>query len=555
MPKFLKRLIRALIILIVIFVVIPVALAFIFLFDTSKVKITYDDNFDQQKWSKALVVDSLDNTETNKYASFSISESDVNSFIHSAIKDNEVVNKYLSQLAFDIKEDSYDLSVSGKVYFFETRAVLSAKLSKEDINGSPAYVLQFDKLTLGRITKLKEAVMFFLTKFMSDSALDGLTESLNIHFDLANSRAYIYSSDIREILKTSILGDSGQSEFYFTFINDFLDHNLVNIDFYDNESINVRIHLEKLTGNDYGEGQYVSYKMPYDETTTTLTINGENRKLSLNTIRDAIVSLLNNKVIDESNMHQVSQYLFDGYTGDNAPDCDLSSIGIDNKVLYPGFNLVSISSIDDIMSNAIAHFDGYDPSLNSFDLVNLTEVDFNNFLKRQSALGHKYFLQREIETNQNKVNYIAVDNAYFNLTDDDSVISVGLNINGLETWITLELEMDNTNTDPMKLVYDVSSIYYGNKSEGLFVAPDTEKLIYDTLSGAIKEGSFSFKDGKLTIGFDALIDDAINSIDTGNPIYDAAYRDFLKNDAHFNIDVQGDSIEDNALVKIQAIRN
>ena len=97
MPKFLKRLIRALIILIVIFVVIPVALACIFLFDTSKAKVTYDDNFDQQKWGKALVVDSLDNTETNKYASFSISESDVNSFIHGAIKDNEVVNQYLSQ--------------------------------------------------------------------------------------------------------------------------------------------------------------------------------------------------------------------------------------------------------------------------------------------------------------------------------------------------------------------------------------------------------------------------------------------------------------------------
>ena len=556
--KFLKRLITTLIILLVIFVVLPVALAFIFLFDASKMKVTYDENFDEQKWSKALVVDSLDDVSTTGYASFSVTEGDINNFIHNAIKDEEVINQYLSQLALDIQDDCYVLNVSGKAYMFQTKATLTAKLSKELIDGQEAYCFTFEKLTLGRITKLKEAVMFFMGQFLSDSTMDGLTEALNIHFDLANSRAYMYTSDLRAIINDAISGDSGKSEFYFTFISDFLDHNLVDIDFYGNEALSIRINFDKTRGNDYGNGvSYVDYSIPYENTTTTLTINGQVKKLSLDVIRDAIVSLLNNQIITIDNMHDVAQYLYSGYRaedGGNAPSCDLSSIGISNKLTYKGFNLYPSFSMNDEISSSISSFGGYDPMLNSFTLFEINESMLNTYLATQSALGHKYFLQREVEENNNKVNYIAIDNAYFNLTDDNAVISIGLNVNGLETWTTLELEKDLTNTDSKKLIYDVSSIYFGSKSEQLFVSSGTEELINDTLSAAMSEGSFSFKDGKLTIGFDGLIDSAISSINTGNDAYDLAYRNFLQNNADYSIEVIGNQITDNSIIRIQANR-
>ena len=97
---------------------------------------------------------------------------------------------------------------------------------------------------------------------------------------------------------------------------------------------------------------------------------------------------------------------------DNVPEYNLSSIGIPVKETYPGFALVDSSSIDDIMKSAISTFGGYTPSLDTFDIATLTESQINLFLKTQSALGHKYFLQREIADSQNKINYIAIDNAY-----------------------------------------------------------------------------------------------------------------------------------------------
>ena len=150
-----KRFFTGLIIALVVLIVLPIALLFIFFFDTGKMKVNYDENFTKDKWSMALVVDSLDDTETEKALSFSVSENDINNFIYSAIKDNEELNKYLTQLAIDIKEDSYVLNVSGKAFFFETRAKLTTTLSKDKINDQDAFILTVDKMSLGRLTKLK----------------------------------------------------------------------------------------------------------------------------------------------------------------------------------------------------------------------------------------------------------------------------------------------------------------------------------------------------------------------------------------------------------------
>ena len=108
-----KKFLKALIILLIVFVILPVALVFILFFDTGKMKVNYDDNFTKEKWTNALVVDSLDNTKKDKAMSFIVTEEDINNLIHSSIKDNAELNKYLSQLAVDITDDHYIISASG----------------------------------------------------------------------------------------------------------------------------------------------------------------------------------------------------------------------------------------------------------------------------------------------------------------------------------------------------------------------------------------------------------------------------------------------------------
>ena len=552
-----KKFFTGLIIALVVLIVLPIALLFIFFFDTGKMKVNYDENFTKDKWSTALVVDSLDDTETEKALSFSVSENDINNFIYSAIKDNEELNKYLTQLAIDIKEDSYVLNVSGKAFFFETRAKLTTTLSKGKINNQDAFVLTVDKMSLGRLTKLKEVIMFFVKKFVNDQTIDALASQINLHADLENTRLYIYTSDLREMINKGINGGSGTSEFYFAFINDFLDKNLINIDFYGDESLTVNVNLEPLTGNDYdaSAGENVYYPMLYENTTTYLTINEQPRKLSLDTIRDALVSLLDQKVITTQELTSVSNFLFQGNKGTNVPEADLSYVGIMDKSTYPGFGLVASSSIDSILTNAVSKFEGYSISQNSLDIANISEADINLFLKSQGVFGNKYFLTREIEDDKNKINYIALDNAYMNLYGNTSVISVGLNINGLETMVTLKMELDPSNTDAQKLVYLPVKVYFGKEVEGLMLSEDTEKLVFDTLANTVNQSSFRFdSNGKMTISFDALVDQAIDSINTGNALYDGQYKNFLRNDADISISVEGNAVTDNSLVKIQAVR-
>ena len=554
-----KKFFRGLIITLVVLIILPIALIFIFLFDTGKMKVTYDDNFTMDKWSQALVVDSLDHTVDQKKASFKVSEADINNILYSGIKNNTQIQKYLTQFAIDIQEDAYTLNVSGKFFFFETRAKLATKLSKGKVGDKDAFILSVDKMSVGRLTQLKPIVMFFLNQFLTNETLDALTANLKLHTDLQNSRLYIYTEDLREMINQGINGGAGTSEFYFAFINNFLDLNLVNIDFYGGDSLSVDINLEPLTGNDYDAsvGANVYYPMPYENTLTKLTINGEEKKLSLDVIKEAIAVLFNKGLITNANLSSLSNYLFNGYNGSNAPEYSLTDIGITVKEAYQGFNLVEASSIDDMLKNAVSNYDGYvtDISTTSFDIATLKESEINLFLKSQSCFGMKYFLNREVSEGNHKVNYIALDNAYMNIYGDTAIISVGLNINGLETYVTLKMIVDNSNADSSKLVYKVDKIYFGKESEGLFVSDDTKDVIFETLAESVNQSSFKFeREGKMTISFDALLTTAINAIDTSSAI-GLAYKEFLQNNATFSVAVDGNAITDNSSVKIVATRS
>ena len=552
-----KKFFRGLIIILIVFVILPVAFVFIFIYDSSKMSVHYDKNFSKEEWGKALVVDSLDNTASEKIVRFEASESDINNLIRTSLKGNKEFNEYVTQLAVDITNDSYVVNLSAKWNFFETRSKLTAKLQKMIVTNNgieeEAYVLTVDQMSLGKLPQLKDVVMFFLRQFLNSSTIDTLASSLKVHTDLKNACIFIYASDLRDILTESMgrkIGDN--SEFYFTFINDFLDHNLLKFNFYNNNKFTVDIELEKLTGNDYGTGEYVfdKYRMPYEATTTKLVINGEEKTLSLDVIRDAIVSLLNNGVITTDNLTKVSNYLFNGYEVGNAPDCDLSSIGITSKTTYKGFDIEK-KSMDDIFKNDISSFPGYNITDPSFEIAQINELTVNDYLKSQKMLGMKYFLYREVEEGQYKLNYIALDNAYINLLADKAILSAGLNINGLETFVTIPMHLDEDNEDKSVLMFEADQLYFGGTDENnkkLYLSGDTESLLFETLKDCIKDGTFSFsEEGVLTIDFNAIINDAKNMI------VDPAYKSFL-NTALYEAKVEGNNVTDNSVIKIVATR-
>ena len=276
------------IVLLVVFLVLfvfPPAFVFIFIYDTSKMKVTYDEAFDSDKWAESLVMDSLDNTVSEGAAKFSISESDVNNMLYQSYKDSEEMQQFVKQIAIDVRKNSYVFSISASLGFFNTRIQIVTNLSKgqvENRNGvlEDAYIFTIKDVVLGKVPGLKPLVMSILKQSIGDSFSSGDSQ-FEIHSDLDHSRFYVFASDFRNMIGNALGGGSGSSNFYTSFIYDFLDNGLVDVDFYSNEALTIKVQLDKLTGNDYDEGQYVYYNMPYENTTTKLTINNQQKKLSL----------------------------------------------------------------------------------------------------------------------------------------------------------------------------------------------------------------------------------------------------------------------------------
>ena len=551
------------IVLLVVFLVLfvfPPAFVFIFIYDSGKMKVTYDETFDSDKWAESLVVDSLDYTASEGCAKFSITESDVNNMIYQSYKDSEEMQQFVKQIAIDVRKNSYVFSISASLGFFNTRIQIVTNLSKgqiENRNGDleDAYIFTIKDVVLGKLGGFKSLVMDILKQSIGDS-IGSSGSQFEIHADFDHSRFYVFASDFRNMIENSLGGGSGSgsSNFYTSFIYDFLDNGLVDVDFYTNEALTVKVQLDKLTGNDYDEGQYVYYNMPYENTTTKLTVNNTQKKLSLDTIREALISLMDQGLIEESNLNLVSEYLFNGYHDDNAPDCDLNSIGISDKNAYKGFNVATPLSVDDLIRNSVSSFDGYSPILTSFDIANLKEDDLNTFLHTQKIFCNQFFLTREISDGKYKTSYIALDNAYINLTSTGAVISAGLNINGLETIVTMLMNIDAENSKNAKLAYTVDEIYYGGTNEEgqRFTANQgTKQLLFQTLKNSVNSEAFTFsEDGHFIMDFSDLIDQGINLIGAGQE----EYRDFLLSGAKYSVKVVGDNIIDNSVIRVTASR-
>lgn len=554
-----KKWLAVLIIIFVVFILPPVLL-FALTYDTSLMDITLDETFDAKSFTDTLVYSSLDNVKDTGLLTFSAGESDINNLIYSTYRENEQVKKYLQQFAVDVKDDTYVFNVSAKLGFYQTRARITTKLEKTMIEKTPgveeeAYAFVVKGADIGKLP-VKDLVMFILKRVVSEEMKNTLYDSpLKLNVDLDHSRFYIFTSDLTSIIDSSLgSGSSDYGNFLSSFIKDFLDSQLLDLDFYGNESLSANVDLNKIAGNDYGEGQYVYYPMPYATTTTKLTFGGEQKTLSLDVIRDALVVLLNNGLIQKNQMNDVSEYLFNGYHNNNAPACDLSIIGINNKNTYKGFNLYGSVSIDSMVTSSVSDFEDYNPSMNSFQIASITEKDVNDYLHSQRIFGNKFFLTNEVGNNQYKSSYVAFDNAYLNLTANNAVLSAGLNVNGFETTITMLMDKDATASTGSKLVFNTNQMYFGGTQDGqdrISASDGTKSMIFSTIGGSVNCDSFSFSaDGKLTIDFTNLINQATNLIGAS----EFEYKDFLLHNARCDVSVEGNNITDNSVIKIVANR-
>ncbi len=427
--------------------------------------------------------------------SFEMSQDDFNQVLSMAYQDmDSSAKEYLKGLEIKIEGDVYHIYVYAKASILSTKIDMACKFSSDEDN----YYLTVSSITVGHLSKLKSLAFSILKKAMSESQINASFSKAGISMkaDFEKERFVYKKEECKNDLKTLIKKSMSENTLVSSAVNNLLDLNLLSIDF--TSKLQALIDLEPLNTN----ANFCSQQNMLSEDS-----------LNLEAQKEKIVSLLNAGIIDEESSHPtlVFNYLLRGYSSleDNEKEyidsLDLSSIGLSSKLqkqTYMGYQPEG-ADIKDAMIESMS-----DGSLLTEDGLLIKEKTLNDYLQAQGILGYSYLLTGKVD-NSYVVDYITMDNAYFNLIKKENKeqmnMVIGLSINGYETSLVME------NTKDQELDYGITlkneNIYYGTKT----VQDDLKNEIYALVKENLPSNEFLTFDGKgtFTINFEGYLKDSI----------------------------------------------
>ena len=472
--------------------------------DGSTISYTSDNRTTNDILTKRLV-SSFNNTKNDGNITFELDQNDFNQLICNAYsKTNDTVKKYLKGVEIEVSGNDYKIKVYTNAWVVSTVVELTCTFSSDADN----YYLTITKSKIGKVTFMHTLAFSVLEKALNQETLNKQFEDAGIRLkaDFKNNRFYYNKNDAIEDLRTMLNKSANQDSLISSLSSTFIASDVLSFDA--NSSLKGIISLKPFSTN----SDFVDNSNLLDSS-----------KLNLEEHKNSVVSLLNNNKIDNENNHPqyVFNFLNNGYskiTEDEQnyiKEVDLSSIGFKDetsKTTYLGYD-ISNPNIDDYFEVNSGSFK-YAELLTDDGLL-IPESTLNQYIQCQNLLGYSYlYTYLDNTDNTYKANYVALDNAYFNLYNKDNKehmdMVVGINIAGYETTLILENIKTETLSYGIKLKNE--NIYFGTK-----VADDNLKsFIYTMTKDNLPENEFMTFDGNgtFTLNFEGYLKTYIDIINT-----------------------------------------
>ncbi len=462
--------------------------------DTSNVSYQKTEMTTKEVMNKNLL-SAFSTCKADHNVSFEMSQDDFNQVLSMAYQDmDRSAKEYLRGIEIKIEGDVYHIYVYAKASILSTKLDMACKFSSDEEN----YYLTVSSIKVGHLSKLKSLAFSILKNAMSESQInDSLSNAgISMKADFEKERFVYKKEDCKNDLKALIKKSMSENTLVSSAVNNLLDMDLLSVDF--TSKMQALINLEPLNTN----VDFCSQENMLPESC-----------LDLEAQKNKIVSLLNAGILDEESSHPtiVFNYLLRGYSSLEDEEkayidsLDLSSIGLDSafkKKTYTGYQ-PETANIKDALIDSMS-----DGSLLTQDGLLIKEKTLNDYLESQGILGYSYLLTGKVD-NSYVVDYIAMDNAYFNLVKKENKeqmnMVIGLNINGYETSLIME------NTKDQTLDYGITlkneNIYFGTKT----IQDDLKNEIYALVKENLPSNEFLTFDGKgtFTINFEGYLKDSI----------------------------------------------
>ena len=426
--------------------------------------------------TKQNLADSFLDTKDTGKITYEMGQDDFNQILALSMESmDDKTKNYLRAVEVRIDKDSYHILVYAKAGIISSTIDVSCGFSSDEEN----YYLIIQNVKVGHLSGLTSIAMDALRK----ANLDDLFPSMGVHMkeDLGNKR-FVYSKKDAGKDLSSLLSSQSGDDLVSSLLGNLFDADLLSLDFTD--KLTAELNLEPLHFNP----SFCSTKNMLKE-----------EDMALEEKKDKVKRLLEGNVIDMKDDHPQTafSYLVKGYDNLTKEEklyidtISFASVGISDlaKKSYRGYQ----PSKADIQKTVLdAALDG---NLVRNEGILVREDVLNDYLQSQGLLGYGYLTSNHVE-GEYILNYITLDNCYFNLLDRDGKeemdMVLGISIDGYETSLVFENKKSESLSYGMKLKNE--NVYFGNKP----VNDELKEQLYALIQNNLPDNDFMTFDGKGT---------------------------------------------------------
>ena len=343
-------------------------------------------------------------------------------------------------------------------------------------------IFDIKDIQLGRIPGMRDLSHNLLKNVISDEKIRSMFADAGLHIEPHLDEHYIYYSttNIVNDLSSKMGSAGGQNALFVSMFKEMLSAHKFDFDFYSNKMILGALPLlEFHTNENYCSSEYTinlgvddsinNFLIPlmnegkFSDSTGKLiendlkiavrflsmginNIGSDEREIINNKYKNDFVRIFKTKGINSIEEYtEIREEIF-GPTG--TPINDLMSNKVKNEINNAGStDLERLQYF--IEGNKIS--------------VNVNEEELHDVIKTTNPVGFSYTFQRRLDDDSGyKLNYMVIDNFYFNILNNKMYVVFGINLNGYETSLILT-STAKTGSTGTELEFPISSdnVYYG----------------------------------------------------------------------------------------------